>query len=137
MLGAIAASFAMIASAQAAMLVDVKGNIKVNRGNGFEKAASELVVKPGYKLMAAPGASAKVVYSNGVAFKLQSGRVMTVMTDELAKIRSTAMYQEPVVAPVPPIPTPLVIGGLVAAGGLGIAAAAGAFGGDDDGTPSP
>jgi len=118
MLGATAALVLMTISSHAATLTDITGDIKLNQGSGFEVVTGTIEVKPGDKVMAGPEASATVIYSNGIGWKLKPGRVMTISTDKVAKIRSQAMFQQapPVIAPPPAIPVvALAVGGAAVA----------------------
>ncbi len=123
-----AASLIFTIAASAATLTNISGEIRVNTGDGFRVVTESVVVKPGDKIMAGIKASAKVVYSNDIAFNLKSGRIMTVATNKMAKIRSKAMMQEAGVLAAAGFgggiaPAVVVLAGVAIVGGVAVAVA--------------
>jgi hypothetical protein len=62
----------------AATVESVKGKVLINRGDGFQPAASGAQAKAGDRLMADAGGSAKLVYPGGCQVKVIPGRVVSV-----------------------------------------------------------
>jgi hypothetical protein len=65
-------------SASAATVEAVKGKVLINRGEGFQQAASGAQAKAGDLVMASAGGSAKLVYPGGCQIKVIPGRVISV-----------------------------------------------------------
>jgi hypothetical protein len=65
-------------SAIAAVLDSVQGTVQVNTGSGFRKVAAAAQVAPGTSIMADPGASAQIVYSDGCRIPVRPGSVAVV-----------------------------------------------------------
>jgi hypothetical protein len=65
-------------SAIAAVLDSVQGIVQVNSGAGFRKVAAAAQVAPGTSIMADPGASAQIVYSDGCRIPVRPGSVAVV-----------------------------------------------------------
>jgi hypothetical protein len=72
----VASSFG--SSAIAAVLDSVQGTVQVNTGAGFRKVAAAAQVAPGTSIMADPGASAQIVYSDGCRIPVRPGSVAVV-----------------------------------------------------------
>ena len=66
------------ASAIAATLDSIQGTVQVNSGAGFHKVAKAAQVAPGASIMAAPGASAQILYSDGCRIPVTPGSVAVV-----------------------------------------------------------
>ena len=64
--------------ASAATVEAVMGKVLINRGEGFQQAASGAQANAGDLVMASAGASAKVVYAGGCQVKVIPGRVVSV-----------------------------------------------------------
>ena len=64
--------------ASAATVEAVKGKVLINRGEGFQQAASGAQAKSGDMIMASSGGSAKLVYPGGCQVKVVPGRVVSV-----------------------------------------------------------
>ncbi|MGO9547579.1 MAG: hypothetical protein ACLPPF_22655 [Rhodomicrobium sp.] len=95
----------LTASAQAAHLSNVQGTVLINRGGGFQPVTGDVKVLPGDRIDAREG-SAFITYDNGCTARVGPGVVATVLS-------------------VPPVcnGSTLIIGGLVIAGGTGLAIA--------------
>jgi hypothetical protein len=72
------AAFSFDASAIAATLDSVQGTVQVNTGAGFHKVAGAAQVAPGTSVMADPGASAQILYSDGCRIPVRPGSVAVV-----------------------------------------------------------
>lgn len=62
----------------AATVDAVKGKVLINRGDGFQQATSGTKANAGDRLMAGPGGSAKLVYSDRCQVSIVPGRVVSV-----------------------------------------------------------
>jgi hypothetical protein len=74
---AVAATLAA-ASAQAAQLTNVQGNVQVNNGGGFKPVAGFAEVSPGDRIKVVNG-SADIIYGNGCTVKIRQGQVVAVL----------------------------------------------------------
>jgi len=74
------ASFAVTAGDSTVKLSQVQGDVMVNNGNRFVKAAAGSELKPGAKIVTAKESSVTVVYQNGCVKKLQPNSMLTVGT---------------------------------------------------------
>jgi hypothetical protein len=76
---AIATALALMASgpASAARLESVEGDVKVHRGNGFERAAAGQELKPGDRVMVGSHGEASIAYDECVE-RVPVGRVIVV-----------------------------------------------------------
>jgi hypothetical protein len=77
MLTLLSISALLTASAEAALLSNVQGDVTINRGDGFKPASGGAVVSPGDRIRVASG-SADIVYENGCAVKVAGGQVVAV-----------------------------------------------------------
>ncbi len=113
-------------AASAATLDSIQGEVLVNRGGGYEVVNGPTELKPGDSAMANPGGSAQVVYADGSVVPVQPGSVVTV--GETATAAGGGLST-----------STLVVGGLVVAGGVGLAVALSNKGSDskDDKPASP
>jgi|SRR5580704_18527978 hypothetical protein len=66
------------ASADAASLGSIQGMVQINSGSGFHQVAGATEVSPGTSVMAAPGASAEIRYSDDCRIPVSSGLVEVV-----------------------------------------------------------
>jgi hypothetical protein len=64
--------------AQAATLTPEKGQVLVNKGNGYQLATRPLEVAPGHVVVANPGGAARVTFPDGCDVKVLPGSVFTV-----------------------------------------------------------
>jgi hypothetical protein len=71
-------AFSFGASAIAATLDSVQGTVQVNSGAGFHKVTGAAQVAPGASVMADPGASAQIRYSDGCRIPVRPGSVAVV-----------------------------------------------------------
>lgn len=66
------------AAAVAATLNSIQGIVRVNYGSGFQQIAQTAELAPGTSVMAAPGSSAEIIYSNRCRVYVGPGAVVTV-----------------------------------------------------------
>ncbi len=120
-------------AAEAAMLDLIQGEVLVNRGGGYEDVNGPTELKPGDLVIANPGGSAQVVYADGSIVPVQPGTVVTVGES------AAAAAAEATAAAGSLSTSTLVVGGLVVAGGVGLAVALSNKGSDskDDKPASP
>jgi hypothetical protein len=71
-------AFSFDPSAIAATLDSVQGTVQVNSGAGFHKVAGAAQVAPGASIMAGPGSSAQILYSDGCRIPVSPGSVAVV-----------------------------------------------------------
>ena len=113
LLPALAVGLFVSSSAFAASLEAIRGEVSINRGEGFKRVPGPTEARAGDLLLASPGGSAKLVYADGCPVRVIPGTVVRVG----AKSPCTAMYYGGFLAPPPP-------GGLgiwpFAAGALGV-----------------
>jgi len=114
-------------AAQAATLNDIKGGIFVSQGAGYHAARTPVQLNAGDSVLANPGSSAKVVFGDGCTVAVQPGMVFTVPETSPCKAA----------LPEDSVNWPLVAGGVLVAGGIGIAIAASSGGGGGGGPASP
>jgi hypothetical protein len=120
---ALVCALAVCNVASAATVDAVQGKVSVNSGNGFKPVPNGAVVKSGDRVMASPGGSAVVNYSNGCFSNVLAGTVVTVI--ELPDCTTGKLA---------PDVTGYVVGAAVIGGGV---AAAIALSGGDDKPASP
>jgi hypothetical protein len=76
------ASFLVISlssfGASAASLTSIRGSVQINSGSGFHRVARAAQVAPGTSVMAAPGGSAEILYSDGCRIPVRPGSVEVV-----------------------------------------------------------
>ena len=97
LLPALAVGLFVSSSAFAASLEAVRGEVSINRGEGFKRVTGPTEARAGDLLMASPGGSAKLVYSDGCPVRVIPGTVVRVG----AKSPCKAMYYAGLVAPPP------------------------------------
>jgi hypothetical protein len=72
------AGFSVSTSAIAATLDAVQGTVQVNSGAGFHKVSGAAQVAAGASIMADPGSSAQILYSDGCRIPVGPGSVAVV-----------------------------------------------------------
>jgi hypothetical protein len=75
---AVITTFSVNTSAIAATLDSVQGTVQVNSGAGFHKVSGAAQVAAGASIMADPGASAQILYSDGCRIPVRPGSVAVV-----------------------------------------------------------
>jgi hypothetical protein len=65
-------------SAVGATVTSIHGAVQINSGSGFRQVAGPAQVAPGTSVMAAPGASAEIVYSDRCRIPVRPGSVVVV-----------------------------------------------------------
>ncbi len=102
----------------AVKLSQVTGNVMVNDGTRFVKAASGVQVKPGTKVIAASDATLDLVYQNGCVKQVKANTMLTVGTQAecVAKISDERIYVAALGNPIIPVyqPGPWFVAGVVA-----------------------
>lgn len=94
----ILAAFSMAVSAEQApatvKLSQVTGNVMVNDGTRFVKAASGVQIKPGTKVIASKDSTLDIIYQNGCVKQVKANTMLTVGTqaDCVAKISDERIY---------------------------------------------
>ncbi len=69
----VVASIVASTAANAAMLENIAGGVKVNHGEGFSSLKGSTDLAPGDRVMVGKGGSASLVYADGCRVKLTSG----------------------------------------------------------------
>lgn len=62
----------------ATTLTSIQGSVQVNTGSGFRPVTGSAHVTPGTSVMAAPGSSAEILYSDGCRTPVRAGAVSSV-----------------------------------------------------------
>ncbi|MGO9545791.1 MAG: hypothetical protein ACLPPF_13505 [Rhodomicrobium sp.] len=109
-----------IASAQAATLSDVEGAVSVNRGSGFKPVMNGAALGPGDRVRTEAG-SASIVYENGCTARVGPNQLLVVLSTPPA-CTGGGLKDGPVAYAGPPDGS-FIAGGLVIAGGAGLAVA--------------
>ncbi len=65
-------------TAFAATLASIQGTVRVNGGSGFKQVAGATEVAPGTAVVAAPGGSAVIIYSNNCRVMVVPGAAVVV-----------------------------------------------------------
>jgi len=107
-------------SAEAAYLTNVDGTIAVNHGDGFRPAGTGAALAPGDRVRAGVG-SADIVYENGCAARVGPNQVLVVLSSPPSC--GGAGLKDGVVSAPDFAVDPLIVGGLVAGGAVGLAVA--------------
>lgn len=110
---------ALLASnAQAAMLANIEGAVTVNRGNGFQPIVAGGQLAPGDRVSVGAG-SADIVYENGCSQKIAANQVVAVLASSPPCTGGGIKDS----ADADPGINPLLVGGLVVGGAVGLAVA--------------
>jgi hypothetical protein len=108
-------------NAEAALLTNVDGKVSVNHGSGFRPSGGGDALAPGDRVSAGEG-SADIVYDNGCSARVGPHQVVVVLSSPPScnggGLKDTAMA-----APFGYGVDPLIVGGVVAAGAVGLAVA--------------
>ncbi len=127
MFRAIVTSLALVAivssSAQSAQLINIQGDVLVNKGDGYKPVIYNVVVSPGDRVLVVEG-SVEIVYENGFIQTLGHGQVALVVANPAAPAVASqvalvvANPAAPAVANAPPSFSgkTLLIGGLIVSG---------------------
>ena len=107
---AVMAASVFSASAMAASVDVVQGQVSINRGAGYTRISGVTQAKAGDMVMASPNGRARVAYGNGCMLEVEPGMVVTVPPDTSCNPSMLGSHH-----------THYIIGGLVIAGGVGAA----------------
>jgi hypothetical protein len=132
------------APARAAVLDGIQGQVLINRGAGYRLAKGPTELKPGDSIIANPGGSAVVSYTDGCNVPVAAGSVVAVADASPCNADLNHSFKPPARATDGPKPfalggidgTTLGVGALVVGGVVGVAALIGG-GGDKDQPASP
>ncbi len=109
-------------SAQAeVVLANFEGAVSINRGDGFMPAAIGSALAPGDRVRTANG-SADIVYENGCSAKVGPHQVAVVLSDAPPCTKVGGLKDGVAVVPVESSVDPLIVGGVLAGAGAGLAA---------------
>lgn len=132
-LAGLASMLALSSAAGAASLTGVQGSIMVNSGSGYFMATGPVELKIGDMVLANPGSAGQLKFPDGCNVPLQQGVVITVGTTSPCAVHADGQQQ-----PGPGADSfgsgALIVGGLVIAGGIGLALASG--GGSSSSSPA-
>jgi len=135
-------------SAEAATLVDIRGEVLVNTGSGFVAANGPTAIAPGHQVFIRPGGSAQIVFGDGCKVPVAHERVVQIGasspcssgTQQQQQGASTGAASGPGVVGAAEVggvsSSTLVVGGLAIAGGAAIAVGL-SSGGSKDKPASP
>ena len=129
---AISAFALFAASAQAAVLTNIQGQVSVNTGQGFKPAGPTVDVKPGDRIMTGQGGTAQIDYSETCITSVAADTVVIVQANPPCAPTTTGQVDP---ATPPTGNNVLIIGGLVVAGGAIAALALGNGGGSKPASP--
>ena len=122
-----ASTVGLAAVANAATLVDLSGQVKVNSGKGFKLGREAQSVSVGYRIMASANSQVTVQYDDGCRWTVKPGNVYTVGAKSPCVPGIGGLPVESVGAPVAGA-TGVVGGATLPVVGVGAIAAAGVFG---------
>ena len=124
--------------AHAATVYPITGKIMINQGNGYKEITRMTELKQGDIVMAKPGGTAKLNYSDGCSIQVKTGAIVNVGAQSPCASQASQQGQmiQTQAAPVPAPPAELPVEPLGAAGGglgtgtlvaigIGVAAAVG------------
>ncbi len=117
----IAALFAT--NAGAVTLSNVEGSVSVNRGDGFQAASIGTTLSSGDRVRASASGSANIVYENGCSTRVGPSQVAVVLATPPACQGASLKDGGAAYAPAGLGTGTLLVGGLVAGAGVGIAVA--------------
>ena len=92
--GLLVGSSAFAASLETS-LEEVRGEVSINRGDGFQRITGRTNPRAGDLLLASPGGSAKLVYSDGCPVRVTPGTVIRVAAKSPCKAMYYAGLEEP------------------------------------------
>ncbi|MFZ1109166.1 MAG: hypothetical protein WAN43_12600 [Rhodomicrobium sp.] len=118
LVSAVAVAALLATSAEAAMLANVEGSVSVNRGDGFRPTDGGSVV-PGDRIRTGAG-SASIVYENGCSTRIGPNQTVVVLSSPPG---CNAGLKDGEVAPASFGVPPILLGGLVVGGAVGLAVA--------------
>jgi hypothetical protein len=95
LLPALAFGLLVNSSALAASLEEIRGEVTINRGEGFQRVSGPTEARAGDLLVANPGGSAKLVYSDGCPVRVVPGTVVRVGAKSPCKAMYYAGLEEP------------------------------------------
>ncbi len=110
-------------AANAALLNGIEGNVRVNKVSGFRTVTGATNVAPGDRVTVRGEGQALVQFDNGCVGRIAANQTVTIPTDPPCEPGAGADN------------TPLILGGLAVAGGVGIIIAV--ANDDDDPPPAP
>lgn len=85
----------LVATASSAATIEpIKGDLSINRGQGFQKVDGIIEAKEGDAVMVSPDGSAGVTYPDGCKVSLEPGMVMTIAALSPCASRSYAREQD-------------------------------------------
>ena len=131
-LAGVLVSFAVLTgTAQAAAVHAETGEIFINPGTGFFSVTKPTYVPPGTKIKVPAGATAYLAYENGCTQRIEGARTVEVLTVSPCESRQAPTTGEAGTPTTPNaaeqsstfISPPVLLGGLVIAGGVGAALA--------------
>jgi hypothetical protein len=125
-----AALLILPATALAATLQSINGEVLVDSGGGFNVVSGPVTLNPGDTVIANPGSSAQIVYDNGCTVPVQPGAVVAVHAQPPCSTEAEGGSSGGGISS-----TALLVGG--AAVGLGVGAAVLLSADDDEGPASP
>ena len=130
---AVASTFVIASSAQAARLIDVEGTVLVNMGEGFQEVIGRTTVSPGDRVLVRGKGRAQIDYGAGCVTKVLDNQTVVVASKPTCNVtpmpspRKFASLRElPAFPSHSPVPKPfndghadqriLIVGGLVVVG---------------------
>ncbi len=109
MIAGLLSSVMMVATAQAAVVVSIKGTATVNAGTGFKPLGVGAQLKPGDRVTAGPDGTIEISYTTGATSTVTAGQVFTVPVFPPGSTPLAAVAP-PVVVVVPlPVISPVVL----------------------------
>ena len=102
---AVACGLLLTVPSLAATVDSVRGQVSINRGDGFRRVTGTVQANIGDSVMVSPNGKARVVYPDGCAVEVNPGAVVTITALSPCKASSDIK------------PTPFSVGGAIIVGG--------------------
>lgn len=117
-LGAAILAWAAVATAHAATLASIQGEVLVNQGGGYRFVSGTLELKPGDMVIANTGGAAQLSYGDGCTVVVEAGAVVTVAEQPPCLTTQATTPTTPMLTPGTLAVGAVVIGGAVGAAAL-------------------
>lgn len=104
---------ALTGSANAATILDIQGEVLISTGTGFLPVSGPTEVVAGHQVFVRPGGSAQILFDDGCKVPIQP--------DTVVQVGATSPCATANAGGGSPLSTPVIVGGVVVAGGVALA----------------